>query len=372
MMPSDRYLRHSLIDWFSQESIKESCVAVVGAGAVGNEVIKNLSLLGVGNIDIFDFDKIEEHNLTRSVLFRDNDINKSKAEVAKIRASRLDSSISINCYHGDVWDTLKIDALQKYGCIISCVDNFEARLKLNSLCLLYNVDFINAGIDSRYVSVEVFPYSSHGGIACYECSLPDSVYERIQERYSCGWLKKASFEEKKIPTTIITSSIAGAISTSCALRLGSKHGDTSLSYKILYDTITNTMSKTIYERNHNCIVCDVPEDRVYLTCLNEFHNTLHDIVVPDDLRVTTSEQIVVGASCSQCNKVALAALYKNTRKLNDEIMRCQDCLTRSVVVDIKDSFTFLEIQELLTRSHVDSKYAYVNMNGRLYIINMEV
>jgi hypothetical protein len=238
--------------------------------------------------------------------------------------------------------------------------------------MLYNVDFINAGIDSRYVSVEVFPYSSHGSIACYECSLPDSVYERIQERYSCGWLKKASFEEKKIPTTIITSSIAGAISTSCALRLGSNDGDMSVSYKILYDTITNTISKTIYEKNTNCIVCDVPEDREFLACLNEFHNTLHDIVVPDDLRITTSEQIVVGASCSQCNKVALAALYKNTRRLNDGIMICQDCLTRSVVVDIKDSFTFLEIQELLTHSYVDAKYACVNINGRLYIINTEV
>ena len=43
-----RYQRHELIDWFSQQRLADSRVAVIGAGAIGNEVIKNLVLLGTG------------------------------------------------------------------------------------------------------------------------------------------------------------------------------------------------------------------------------------------------------------------------------------------------------------------------------------
>ena len=67
-MRTQRYRRHDLIDWFSQERVAAARIAVIGAGAVGNEVVKNLVLLGVGAIDVFDFDVVELHNLTRSVL----------------------------------------------------------------------------------------------------------------------------------------------------------------------------------------------------------------------------------------------------------------------------------------------------------------
>jgi molybdopterin/thiamine biosynthesis adenylyltransferase len=86
-----RYHRHNLIDWFSQDALAKTKVAVIGAGAVGNEVIKNLALLGVGEIYVFDLDVIEEHNLTRSVLFRDADIGQPKAAVAAKRAMELDA-----------------------------------------------------------------------------------------------------------------------------------------------------------------------------------------------------------------------------------------------------------------------------------------
>lgn len=110
-MDTDRYLRHSLIEWFSQDEIKTAKFAVVGAGAVGNEVIKGLALLGVSTIDIYDFDRIEIHNLTRSVLFRNNDIGRSKAQSAASRAKLLDQSVTINAFDGDFWDTLPLARL---------------------------------------------------------------------------------------------------------------------------------------------------------------------------------------------------------------------------------------------------------------------
>ena len=54
-----RYLRHDLIDWFDQQLLKSTKALVIGAGAIGNEVVKNLALLGVGAITIVDFDSID-------------------------------------------------------------------------------------------------------------------------------------------------------------------------------------------------------------------------------------------------------------------------------------------------------------------------
>ena len=59
----------TLLSWFKQDKVRNAKVLVVGAGALGNEVIKNLTLFGVGTIFVCDFDRIELSNLTRSVLF---------------------------------------------------------------------------------------------------------------------------------------------------------------------------------------------------------------------------------------------------------------------------------------------------------------
>ena len=74
-----RYSRMELIAWWEQEKIANAKVLVVGVGALGNEVIKNLVLLGIGTLYIIDYDTIEPSNLNKSVLFRESDCGKNKS-----------------------------------------------------------------------------------------------------------------------------------------------------------------------------------------------------------------------------------------------------------------------------------------------------
>lgn len=67
-MSDDKYDRLKRIPNWSQEKLANAKVAVFGCGALGNEVLKNLALLGVGHIWVVDYDTIEIHNLTRSLV----------------------------------------------------------------------------------------------------------------------------------------------------------------------------------------------------------------------------------------------------------------------------------------------------------------
>jgi len=85
-LKTDRQGTFELISWWERTKVEKAKVLVVGAGALGNEVTKNLALMGVGNIFILDFDTIEMANLSRSVLYRESDTGRRKAEIAAARA----------------------------------------------------------------------------------------------------------------------------------------------------------------------------------------------------------------------------------------------------------------------------------------------
>ena len=96
ILTQSRYDRQERITWWDQDKLTKSRVLVVGAGALGNEIVKNLALVGVGNITIVDMDLIEHTNLSRCVFFRDGDEGKFKAEVLASRAEELNPEIAID------------------------------------------------------------------------------------------------------------------------------------------------------------------------------------------------------------------------------------------------------------------------------------
>src|SRR5690348_12798708 len=122
----DRYGRLRLISWWRQERLQAARVLVVGAGALGNEVLKNLALVGLGTIEVIDLDVVEPSNLSRSVLFRTEDGGRPKAEVAAARARELNPEIRIVARHGDVITDLGLGAFADVELVIGCLDNREA------------------------------------------------------------------------------------------------------------------------------------------------------------------------------------------------------------------------------------------------------
>lgn len=214
----DRYSRLRLIPWWRQEKLSAARVLVVGAGALGNEVLKNLALLGVGTIYVIDMDDVEPSNLSRSVLFRASDGGRSKAEAAAQRALEINPEIRIVPIHGDVLTDLGLGLFADVDVVIGCLDNREARLWVNRQCWKVKTPWVDSGIQEIQGVVKVFD-PRLAETACYECAMTARDYQLLNLRYSCPLLRRDQILEGKVPTAPTIASMMAALEVQEALKL---------------------------------------------------------------------------------------------------------------------------------------------------------
>lgn len=207
----------SLLSWFKKENVKNAKVMVVGAGALGNEVLKNLALFGVGNIFIVDFDTIEYSNLTRSILFRETDADKGlyKAVVAAQRIKEINKNINVQYIIGNLSTDVGLGVYKQMDVVIGCLDSRLARLQLNRQCMRAGVPWVDGGIEDLNGVVKVFKRGEN----CYECGLSETAKHNLFQRMSCAGVAKRNENAGRIPTTPVIASIVGAIQTQEAMKL---------------------------------------------------------------------------------------------------------------------------------------------------------
>lgn len=363
--PAARYARHALIDWFSQARVSGARLALVGAGATGNEVLKNLVLLGAGHVDVYDFDRVEAHNLTRSIFLRESDIGAPKATAVAARAAGVDPNLRIRAIEGDFWDTLPLAVLADYDALVCCVDNYEARLEANRLCLIAGIDLINVAIDSRHAVVEVFALSQ-AEAACYECHLPDSAYARVAERYACGGLRRAAEAARRVPTTAITASIAGAHAANAALRLDDEAAG---SRRLFFDARSGSGTSAALERRPGCPGCGGFEARPLLVrARNRWTAELFggSPAEAGDVVVRLSDPVITGCRCVRCGLEREDALLVRARDRDEGLVRCPACGLRSMRVAIRERFALSELAALYGERRVPAKYALAQA-GELFV-----
>jgi ubiquitin-activating enzyme E1 C len=135
-----RYARHLGLEGWSQEVISSSNVLIVGIGALGCELAKNLALVGVGHLRLVGMDTIEISNLSRQLLFTMKDKGRLKAEVAKERLNELNPQIEVSTYT-QKFQELPMSVLESADVIAGGLDSFAARFALNrlsqELCIPY-------------------------------------------------------------------------------------------------------------------------------------------------------------------------------------------------------------------------------------------
>lgn len=185
-------------------SIKSLKVAVVGAGALGTSCGLNLTLSGIAGIDLYDFDEIEEHNLTRQFLFYEK-IGEQKSKVLKDRLSELGSPTRIRGINKKV-SLQDIDDFKKYDVIIDCVDSFKTRALLNYISRVNHVPLISGG--TSHIAGQVLTCKD----ACLDCqfAINDKASRSVQA---------ARCIYAPTPSVVTSNMIIGFMQAACAKNL---------------------------------------------------------------------------------------------------------------------------------------------------------
>ena len=209
-----RYHRQELIGWWDQSRLSAARVLVVGAGALGNEIVKSLALLGVGHLDIVDMDEVEHSNLARCVLFRDGDEGRPKAEVVAAAARALNPDVTAVAHTVPV-QQLGLGFLNDVDLVIAGLDNREARLWVGQSCRKLGQHWVDGAIEGLRGLARVFLPDG----ACYECTLGEADRKIMAQRRACRLLTAEEMAGGKVPTNATTASIIAAIEVQEAVKL---------------------------------------------------------------------------------------------------------------------------------------------------------
>lgn len=240
----------TLLSWFKQDKVRNAKVLVVGAGALGNEVIKNLTLFGVGTIFVCDFDRIELSNLTRSVLFREKDAyeHSYKAEVAAKRAMEINPQIKVIPIVGNLFSEVGLGIYKDVDVVIGCLDSRIARYLLNRLCMRVGKTWIDGSIENMTGVVKVYS----PGVNCYECNLSREEFNNIMLRTGCADVVRSQTSAGRVATTPISASIVGAMQAQEAMKIIHTSDGEPTPFKTLlgkmwrFEGMTNTINTYKY------------------------------------------------------------------------------------------------------------------------------
>ncbi|MGP8070585.1 MAG: HesA/MoeB/ThiF family protein [Candidatus Bathyarchaeia archaeon] len=314
-----RYARHHLIDWWDQEKLASSRILIAGAGALGNEVAKNLTLVGVGHLTIVDFDTIEISNLTRTALFRESDLGKGKAETLAQRCHELSPNTETEWIHGDVELDLGSWAYKDFDIVLGCLDSIDARLALNARCLQAGVPWINGGMGAISGEVSIFTKNS----PCFQCTMSPDMWKRRNQRFSCGWLKNL-LPEKKVGTTATISSLVGAIMAQESLvmvhEMPVKKSGLLPGYRLFLQVKPYSLSIAELTRDQDCTA----------------HDTLPALPTPIESSVTASElmhidgayvemniDMLKDVTCQPCGQKE--RILKPAKRFDVSLLTCPTC-----------------------------------------------
>lgn len=323
----DRYSRLRLIAWWDQHKLAHARIMVVGAGALGNEVLKNLALLGLGTIYVCDFDHVEKSNLTRSVLFRERDCGRSKAEAAAEELSDINPDVHVCPLPGNIITQVGLGVFRDVDVVIGCLDNREARLWVNRCCWRMETPWIDGGIQEINGVVTVFvPPES----ACYECGMTDNDYRLINLRYSCPLLRREDMQAGKVPTSPTIAAMIGGLQTQEALKL--IHGlPVESGAALIYNGVANSLYTTRFQRREDCMSHETFPSPASLPLSARSHSA-HDLLraasqimkVPlESTHIELDRDLVVSINCKSCHTTRRIMRPRQEVRYEDAV--CEQC-----------------------------------------------
>ena len=223
-----------------QARLKNSSVAVVGAGGLGIPASVYLAAAGVGRVAVVDGDVIEKSNLHRQTIYSEADVGRPKALVARERLQQVNPYVQADAFELKLDSGNAMDILRPYDVILDCTDNFPARYLINDACVLLGRPDVYASIfrfdgQASLFDAKVGP--------CYRCLFPQPPpAESVQDCAVAGVLG-------------VLPGIMGSIQAVQAVNLLLGRGQSLSGRLLIFNATDMSFNELKVKKDPKCPVC---------------------------------------------------------------------------------------------------------------------
>ncbi|XP_025195176.1 ubiquitin-like modifier-activating enzyme 5 [Melanaphis sacchari] len=267
------------------EDIRKYTVVIVGVGGVGSVTAEMLTRCGIGKLILFDYDKVELANMNR-LFYQPSQAGLSKVTAASMTLTKINPDVKIETYNTNITLTTQFEEFlnvlntggingERVDLVLSCVDNYEARMTINSACNELGLKWFESGVSENAVCGHI-QYIVPGESACFACAPPLVVASEIDEKT----LKKDGVCAASLPTTM--GVVAGLLVQNTLKKL---LGFGTVSWYLGYNALSDFFPSMMIKPNPNC------SDNFCIKQQSEFKNRVKE--EPECTNVNPLEDVVI-------------------------------------------------------------------------------
>lgn len=237
----ERHKRHILLKEIGGpgvQKLRAASVSVIGAGALGGPCALYLAAAGVGQIEIWDNDRVDRSNLQRQIQFANADAGELKAGQLAARLRAIDPDLAVEA------------VVRRFGpgdqprgeILVDASDNFPTRFALNHLAHSSGRILVSGAASGWTGQVSLFASGVRGGAPCYQCWVPEAP----PAAQACDEIGVAG------PVTGMTGSLMALE----VIKLVTGAGDPLIGRILLIDALAASTRTINLRRDPACPVCN--------------------------------------------------------------------------------------------------------------------
>ncbi|MGB7317204.1 MAG: molybdopterin-synthase adenylyltransferase MoeB [Planktotalea sp.] len=240
----ERYARHIVlreIGGMGQRKLKNAKVLVIGAGGLGAPALQYLAAAGVGTIGVIDDDVVENANLQRQVIHRDDAIGTPKVFSAQSAMLAQNPHIEVRPYHRRLSLENASTLFAEYELILDGTDNFDTRYLANRTAVALGLPLISGALSQWEGQLSIFDPAN--GAPCYQCIFPKAPAPELAP--SCAEAGVIG----PLPGVI------GAMMAQEAIKLITGAGTVLRGEMLIYDALFGETRKLSLKPRPDCPIC---------------------------------------------------------------------------------------------------------------------
>lgn len=238
-----RYGRHLImpeVGMEGQKKLKSARVLIVGAGGLGSPLCLYLAAAGIGRIGLLDFDRVEQSNLQRQVIYSVRDVGRPKLEAAKDRILELNPNIQVENHEVRLTSQNALDIIKNYDLVVDGTDNFPTRYLVNDACVLLGKPNVYGSIFRFEGQISVFD-AKRG--PCYRCLYPQPPPPGLVPSCAEGGVLG------------ILPGVVGTLQAVETIKIILGKGDSLVGRLLLFDALRMSFKELQLQKDPQCPIC---------------------------------------------------------------------------------------------------------------------